>query len=258
MIIKHKFILLMMVICIWLPAKLPARTNDTQGRIEEPVQNAIHTRQDTQRNAEAFRLEKEKLVARFTQLQKEQTLLKQQQSQLTEKRDATRMRLAKKEKQLADIEQITTQIQPFLKDLVSALRTQVAQDLPFLKNERQRRIAKLETLMSDPEVDASERYRKVMEALLVEAEYGFTIETYQETITVAGRPLLADIFRLGRIALYYQSLDRKEAGFYNVAADKWEPLPAAHTAAVTTAVDIAAKRQPVELLTLPLGRLVIQ
>jgi hypothetical protein len=107
-------------------------------------------------------------------------------------------------------------------------------------------------------VAISEKYRKVMEALLVEAEYGFTIEAYQETITIDGQPLLADIFRLGRISLFYQSLDRKRCGFYNAAKGVWQSLDTVHNPAIQAALDIAAKRRPVELLSLPVGRMVLQ
>ncbi len=255
---RNVFIVAFTVLFIFGPMGSLGRTSNAPPRLEEPVQQAIDTRQATQHDEEAWRLEKEVLVARFEQLQQEQAQLKQQQAELEKRITSTHKRLTEKEKQLSHIQQISTQIQPFLTDLVASLQRRIAEDLPFLMQERRQRIEKLEALMSDPEVDASERYRKVMEALLVEAEYGFTIETYQETIQVADRPLLADILRLGRLVLYYQSLDGKAVGFYNVAEDKWDSLPASHAPAIGTAINIAAKRQPVELLTLPLGKLVIQ
>ena len=93
---------------------------------------------------------------------------------------------------------------------------------------------------------------------LVEAEYGFTIETYQETITIEGQAMLVDIFRLGRISLFYQSLDRKRCGFYHTADGAWRDLAKGHNLAIQTAIDIAAKRRPIELLNLPVGRMVAQ
>jgi hypothetical protein len=115
----------------------------------------------------------------------------------------------------------------------------------------------LDSLLADPGVTVNEKFRKTVETLMVEAEYGRTIEVYQDTITVAGQPLLATIFRLGRIGLFYQTLDHRRSGMYDVAAKAWNPLPDAYNAVLGTAVDIGAKRQPVELLTLPLGRMAI-
>lgn len=42
---------------------------------------------------------------------------------------------------------------------------------------------------------------------------------------------------------------------FDVAAGAWTPLPSSFDRALRTAIDIAAKRQPVELLNLPLGRM---
>jgi hypothetical protein len=236
----------------------PGKTSNTPHRLEEPVEESIKTRRRTQVEEESWRSEKEMLTVRFDQLRKEQKQLSRAQALLQKKIKAADKRLSEKKRELADINQITTRIQPFLYELATSLRRRIDQDPPFLVQERRQRIKKIETLMDDPEVDASERYRKVMEAMLVEAEYGFTIEAYQETIPVAGRPLLADILRLGRLGLYYRSLDGLKTGFYNVAANKWSPLPSSYTPAITAAIDIAAKREPVELLSIPLGKLVTQ
>jgi hypothetical protein len=229
---------------------------DTKGQIEEPVRQSITTRKETQQQEEEWRKEKEKLAFQFEQLQKRQAKIKSRTAQLRKQIKATRTRVALKEKQLSDIEQITRRINPFLKDLITALKERIADDLPFLTTERRERVERLESLMADPGIDINEKYRKVMEALQVEAEYGFSIETYQETITLDGQTLLADIFRLGRLGLYCLSLDHRQVGIYNPAAKAWQPLDAFYKQALHTAVAIAAKQQPIELLSLPLGKLV--
>lgn len=236
----------------------PAVPGDTARQVEKPVQQSITTRRNTQKAEEQWREEKEKLIALYEQLQQENEQFKKRKDQLQGQIAATSMRLGVKEKQLADIQQISTQIQPFLDQLLVDIKTHFAGDLPFLTDERRQRIQRLETLLADPQVQLSEKYRKAMEAVLIETEYGFTIETYQETIPVEGQDMLVDVFRLGRLNLYYQSLDGKQAGFYNVALKAWQPLDDTYNPAIGAAVNMAAKRQPVELLTLPLGRLVTQ
>ena len=227
-----------------------------EGRVDTPVREAIDTRQATQESEASWRLEKEKLTARFEALRQEQSKLLGRKEILVQQTDAAETRIAEKEKQLADIGQIGERMDPFLAELMTALKVQLSQGQPFLMDERRGRIEKLDALLSDPEASLSERYRKIMEALLVEAEYGFTTEVNQETISVAGKDLLVNIFRLGRLSLFYQSLDGDECGVYNVAENGWEPLSASHKNAVSKAVDIAAKQQSVELLALPVGRLV--
>ncbi|WP_448382158.1 DUF3450 domain-containing protein [Desulfosoma sp.] len=231
---------------------------DTWQHIEAPVRQSISTLKETQQQEEQWREEKEKLVARFEQLQQQQTDMKHRVAHLRQEIEAARLRVAAKEKQLADVEQIAAQIHPFLEELVSTLKARIAEDLPFLMTERRQRVERLEGLMNDPDVAISEKYRKVMEALQVEAEYGLTIETYQESISLDGQPLVVDIFRFGRLGLFFLSLDGRQGGFYDPAAGAWQPLSAVHKQALQTAIDIAAKRRPVELLSLPLGRLVVQ
>lgn len=243
------------VLAVSTVAKGYTDTSDFSGKVKKPVREAIDTRQATQHAEEKWRDEKRKLVAVYEQLQQEQKQLQARKDQLEHQIAAAQERIALKEKQLEDIEQISTQITPFLQELAGRLRQLVSGDMPFLTAEREQRIARLTGLMEDPEVSVSEKFRKAMEALLVEAEYGSTIEVYQQTITVDNTPSLVNVFRLGRISLFYQTLDQKRCGFYDVAAAAWQPLPAAFNRSIQTAIEIGSKRRPVELLTLPLGRM---
>lgn len=232
-----------------------ADDNDFSGKVKKPVREAIDTRQATQKAEETWRQDRLKLVAVYEQLQQEQKQMQARKDQLEHQIAAARERIASKEKQLEDIEQISTRMTPFLQELVGRLQQLVSGDMPFLAAEREQRIARLAGLMEDPEVSVSEKFRKAMEALLVEAEYGSTIEVYQQTIAVGDTPSLVNVFRLGRISLFYQTLDWKRCGFYDVAAAAWRPLPADFNRSIQTAIEIGSKRRPVELLTLPLGRM---
>lgn len=255
---EKAIILLFIASSLLIPAPGPALGSQTEQRIEQPVRQSIDTRQATQKEEAQWQLEKETLVARFEQLQDQEKQLTEQKKMLKQQIASAKTRISAKEKQLADIKDISLQIEPFIQEMFNALKSQVADGYPFLMDERQGRLHRLETAMADPDVAISEKYRNVMEALLVEAEYGFTIEAYQETIAIEGQSMLADIFRLGRISLFYQSLDRKRCGYYNAADGAWQRLDAVHNPAIRTAIDIAAKRRPIELLCLPLGRMVRQ
>ncbi len=241
--------------CLFLFAESFAKGSDNNQRITQPVQEAIKIRQTTQKEEALWRDDREKLVALYEKLQEAQNQLKAAREEFRENIQSANQRIAQKEKQLADIEHVRTRIEPFLNASLEALRRQLTEDLPFLPEERRQRVERLAELLTDPEVAISEKYRKVMEALFVEAEYGNTIEVYQQTITAGNHEMLVNIFRLGRISLFYQTLDRTSCGFFDVAAGKWQPLPVTHNRAIGTAIDIGAKRKPVELLSLPLGRI---
>lgn len=237
------------------PALLWAAGNAVREKIEKPVQQAIDTRQATQKAEEAWRQERDERMALLTSLEQERERLEKEQLRLQEDQAARRQRIDAKTLQLVASKEIAGQIAPYLEEVLAALRTRIIADQPFLARERRLRVDRLGSLLGDPGVTVSEKFRKTMEALMVEAEYGRTIEVYQDTITVEGQSLLATIFRLGRIALFYQTLDQRHSGMFDVAARTWTPLPSSFDRALRTAIDIAAKRQPVELLNLPLGRM---
>jgi len=227
-------------------------------QVTQPVQDAVTLRQKTQKEEEQWRDDQHKLMALYDMLQGEQIRLLADREVLQENIRSARNRIAEKEKQLTDIEQLRTRIEPFLQESAHALSQQLAEDLPFLPEERRQRVARLDELLTDPDVAISEKYRKVMEAWLVEAEYGNTIEVYQQTITIDQHGMLVNILRLGRISLFFQSLDQGRCGFFDVAAGAWQPLPAASNRTIGAAIDIGTKRKPVELLSMPLGRISVK
>ena len=232
----------------------PCRGAETD-QIKKPVAESIRIRQDTQEHEQKWRDDREKLLARLDSLEEAKKHLSEKQSSLGDKVAGFKSRIAGKEKQLADIEGMQQEITPMIAALIGELEDFVAADLPFLSAERSTRLTRLIELRDDPEVVVSEKFRKVLEAMLVETEYGNTIEVYQETINTGGDEMLVDIFRLGRVGLFYQSLDHTSCGFYNVAAKAWQPLPGVYQRSIAAAMEIGAKRRPAELLTLPLGRI---
>lgn len=227
--------------------------------IKKPVEESIRIRQDTQSREQQWRDNREKQLASYDRLEEMKKQLEAQRSSLGEKVENTKERLAVKQKQLADVEAIRTEIGPMIAVLVEELAEFIAGDLPFLAEERRNRLQRLVELRDDPEVAVSEKFRKVMEALMVEAEYGNTVEVYQETIDEGdGRDILVDIFRLGRVGLFFQTLDRKSCGFYNMADATWQSLPSSFNRTIEIAMEIGARRRPAELVTLPLGRIHLQ
>ena len=246
----------LMLGAILAPGPAWAAGDAVREKIEKPVRQAIDTQQATQKAKEAWRQDREKRMALLASLQQEQARLEEEDAHLREERIARQERIAAKKHQLAAGEEIGNQLAPYLEEVLTALRARIDGDQPFLTEERRRRVDTLDTLLADPGVTVSEKFRKTMEALMVEAEYGRTIEVYQDTITVDGQPLLATVFRLGRIGIFFQTLDHSRSGLFDVACTVLDlPCPRPFDNALQTAIDIGAKRQPVELLSLPLGRM---
>src|SRR3546814_6970753 len=85
---------------------------------------------------------------------------------------------------------------PLMLRMTDSLEKFVALDLPFLHNERQARIDNLKQALGDPQVNAGEKFRRILEAYQIEVDYGRTLGV--ERIDIDGRSM--DVLRVGRIA----------------------------------------------------------
>ena len=99
------------------------------------------------------------------------------------------------------VEVINRQIVPIMTQMIEGLDQFVALDVPFLLDQRQERVAKLQELMERDDVSVAEKFRKVTEAYQIENDYGSTIESYIDTLTIDGATREVDFLRVGRIGL---------------------------------------------------------
>lgn len=157
----------------------------------------------------------------------------------------------------ASIDEVTVlqrQMMPLLVRMIDGLESFVALDKPFHVEERRERIAFLRHNLDRSDIPLAEKYRQVMEAYRIEIEYGRKIDTYKDTIAVAGEPREVDILRVGRIALLYQTPDQQSAGFWNPTQGGWEPLEGnEYRSAIRQGMRMANKQASIELLTLPVA-----
>ena len=228
---------------------------DTAQGFKKPVEQSIETRRKSQKELDRWEQEKSVLIAEYEQLKNENKMLKETNARLSTEAAGHRELLGNLVEQKQENMRIQKEMLPFLGETQATLEELVANDPPFLQEERKTRLEKLRSIMDDLEITIAEKYRKVMEALFVEAEYGNTIEVSQDKIDMAGHEVLADIFRLGRISLFALSLDGRSAARFNVATNGWEPLGEAYVQSVHAAVEMGKKRRTVEVISLPIGKL---
>ena len=154
----------------------------------------------------------------------------------------------------AEIEKVETferDLFPAMDRMIDAFGKFVRADMPFLRDERNARVARLEELMSRSDVTASEKFRQLMEAFQVESDYGRTIEAYRGTVGEAGQERVVDFLRLGRSLLAYRTLDGTRSAVWDSAAAAWRPLDAVYHADMRRALRIARKQVAPDLLILP-------
>lgn len=150
--------------------------------------------------------------------------------------------------QIIDIEQTQKNIFPLMIDMIKSLKILVQEDTPFLLEERTNRVKRLESILDKADIQTHEKYRLILEAFKVEYDYAKTIESYQEKLN----DKTYNFLRLGRVALYYQSLDLKEYGYYNKQTKSWEKIKDTKSKSnIRKAIKIAKKQQNVDFLNLP-------
>lgn len=236
----------------WIGAFAHARVSVPKD-IEAPVDTAVDTRQATQAAREKWDAQRQRLAEEYDRLKAENEQLLFANGNLTQKAGDLKRSNEVLTREKAEAQRIRTELVPFLEQLLGRLKALVAADAPFLSQERNDRLARLEVILDDPDITIAEKYRKVTEAQFVEAEYGNTVEVYREKIVVDGAEVLADIFRMGRVALFFLALDRESAGIFDVANNQWHTLDKNRVLAIEAVVEMAAKHRPMEVVALPLG-----
>ena len=121
------------------------------------------------------------------------------------------------------VDVINRQIFPLMERMIDGLEQSIKLDVPFLMEERTKRIDDLKAIMERSDVTVSEKFRKVLEAYQIENDYGTNVDFYTQTLTLeGGAPRSFNMLRIGRIGLFFQSDDTKITGRWNNDARQWE------------------------------------
>lgn len=173
-----------------------------------------------------------------------QRLEKQIQNQLA--------RIGDIEESIQQVTIIQRQILPLVEKMITGLEEFVALDVPFQLEERQERIEFLKNNLDRSDLSVAEKFRQVLEAYKIENEYGRKIETYGGQVEIDGVEREVDFFRVGRVALLYQTSDTEVSGAWDQQAGQWVKLPSGeYRNAIQKGLRIARKQAAIDILKLP-------
>lgn len=153
---------------------------------------------------------------------------------------------------IAKATEVDRQLLPLLGNMVDTYAQLVEVSPPFLPVERQDRISFLNETVDRADVSAAEKFRQVLDAYMIELNYGSTIEAYTDTIEAEGGEREVNVLRLGRVGLFYQTADRLHTGRWNHAQGRWEALGPEYRNGIYQAMRVANKLTAPSLLSLPL------
>lgn len=165
---------------------------------------------------------------------------------------AQELEIADIERQIASIEETERAVLPMLNDMVETLAAFVTEGGPMLREEREQRVQKLQSVVNRADVSVAEKYHRILEAYMIEIDYSRSFETYSGLIEQSGQERQVNFLRLGRTALYYQTLSGLEAGLWLPAENRWKVLSDEQNLAIGQGLQIARQQRVPELLNLPL------
>lgn len=224
----------------------------------EPLQTSLDVERQISQSSAASQQRVDELAEETRDMLSEYLDVKQRTDRLTVYNDQVERLIrsqeeekASIEEQLEEVEVVEQEIVPLMIRMIESLERFVELDSPFLPDERSDRIERLWETMDRSDVTVSEKYRNVMEAYQIEAEYGRNVEAYRGSLEVGGEERDVDFLRVGRVLLAYQTLDREQTGFWNPVTREWETLPDSYRSSINEGLRMARQQAAQDILQLP-------
>lgn len=226
------------------------------GALDEAIDTQVNTdiaAQKSQEKIDNLSDETTDMLAEYRDVLRQTQSLKSYNDQLQSLVNSQQEEMASIAEQLNNIETTQHDIVPLMLKMIDVLQQFVSLDMPFLKQERQTRLEALTAMMGRADVSLAEKYRRIMEAYQVETEYGRTIEAYQADLEDGETKKTVDFLRIGRVSLYYITLDGKEAGMWDNDKKQWVVLSDDYIQSITDGLKVAKKQLPPDLMVLPVN-----
>jgi len=197
--------------------------------------------------------ETERLVSEYKRQIKVVDGLKVYNALLQRQLDDQRADMGKLRTSIDEVAVIERQITPTMLRMLEGLDAFIQRDIPFLVDERNKRVNDLRAAVERSDVTTAEKFRAILEAFNIEGNYGRTIESYSGTINVGGANREVDFLKIGRIALMYQTADRESNGVWDQSSRTWVDLDdGAYRNHLAKGMQIAKSQVAPDILMIPI------
>lgn len=182
--------------------------------------------------------------------------------------DGLRVYNARLEKQIANqlkriddiensIEQVTIiqrQVTPLVIRMIDGLEQFIKLDVPFHMDEREERLEFLRANLDRSDLSVAEKFRQVLEAYKIENEYGRKIDSYKGSVAIDGVDREVNFFRVGRVALLYQTTDTEISGAWDKESQSFVQLgKGEYRNSILKGLRIARKQASIDILKIPVS-----
>ena len=207
----------------------------------------------SQKRVEEIATATDTLIAEYRLTNKKIESLNIFNKQLGQVIDSQNEELESLQRQIDGVEEVGRAVTPLMLKMIEALDNFVKIDVPFLKDERTKRVSSLRVLMRASDVAEPERYRRILEAYQIESDYGRTIDSHPGTINKDGVNVPVDFLRIGRIGPMYKTRDASEYGVWNHEKKQYETLDSSDYANwIDEGLRVAKKQSAPQLIRVPL------
>lgn len=154
--------------------------------------------------------------------------------------------------QLSNVAQTKQGLVPLMYHMIDGLKRFNDESMPIKQQQRITRIKNLEALMAQSNVSEAEKFRLVLDAYLIEFEYGSKLGVYQDQIEIEGTLRDVQVLHLGRLALIARSEKNGLYWLWDQNNNQWLAYDSSHTQSLNRAYEVASQRIAPELITLPI------
>jgi len=225
---------------------------DTLEPVVEQASSINESARQSQLTIDQISDDMQERLQQYKRIMKEIDGLKVYTAQVEQQIDSQESEKSDINNSIDQVSYVERQITPLMLRMIDSLESFVELDVPFLQIERSERLQQLNDLMERANVDVSEKFRRVMEAYQIEADYGRNIEAYTAEHEIDGQQQDVTFLRVGRVALIYKTRDGEHLGLWNQETRSWVELDSKHLPAVEEAIRIARKQLAPDLLMMPL------
>lgn len=225
--------------------------------LDETVRQDISLAHTTQQREGAWEKERLALEAKIARLTAKRQKVRKKVDALLWANGRKEKETARLGEEIEKASRLTEGLSPLIASEARKAATGVSRSLPFLREERAKRLAALDEWVKAPSTKQAEKLERLFELLTIETQFGHTSEAWQEEIEVDGAPITARLLKVGRLALYYLTLDESRCGVFNPKTEAFEALPANCATHLKKAMALAERERSAELVRLPIGRIVV-
>lgn len=245
---RRASVLMALFVLVFVPGLRAAEVADSLNVVSQTNRSAAQS----QEKIDKLSVEARELLAEYRRLQDGTEYEAAFARELEERDREQRLQIESLQRQIAAARITRQRIVPLMRTMADALEKFVVLDLPFHHEERIGGVLQLKQRLGQPELSVSARFRSLLEAYQLEQDYGTSIEAWRGPLQFNGEDLSVEFLRIGRVALYFHSLDGAVSGYWNREQGGWSGLDSRYNRDIARALRVARNQLAPQLLQLPL------